>query len=103
VDWGHEVIVATNGGTAVDLARSFRPDVALLDIAMPGMDGCDAATRIRHSPGLGRVLLVATTGYPWGEDIARGRVPVFDHYLLKPFDPALLQRLLDTAPALTER
>jgi CheY-like chemotaxis protein len=100
--WDHEVQVVADGWAAVDLAVAWRPDVVVLDLDMPRLDGCDAATWLRYAPGLGRTLLVALTAYPWDDDMAHGRVPVFDYYLTKPPNFDLLRRLIESAPALAE-
>jgi CheY-like chemotaxis protein len=89
---GHEVREAADGQEAVDLATSFRPAVALLDIGMPKVNGYDAATRIRATlPG---VLLVAMTGWGQEEDMRKATAAGFDHHLVKPVHPQQLERLL---------
>jgi two-component system CheB/CheR fusion protein len=89
---GHEVREAADGQEAVDLATSFRPAVALLDIGMPKVNGYDAATRIRATlPG---VLLVAMTGWGQEEDMRKATAAGFDHHLVKPVNPQQLERLL---------
>src|SRR5262245_3781424 len=86
--WGHQPLVAYDGPTALDLARTQAPDVALLDIGLPGgMDGYEVARRIRRLPGLDKVVLVAVTGYGREEDITRCQAAGIDHHFVKPVDP----------------
>ncbi|WP_459568124.1 chemotaxis protein CheB [Cupriavidus sp. 8B] len=84
--YGHEVQVAEDGETALSYLRSFRPDVVLLDIGLPGMDGYEVAHRIRSMPEHRHVLLVALSGYGQAEHRHRSRDAGFDHYLVKPAD-----------------
>jgi len=91
--FGHEVRVAYDGPTALEVGEQFRPRVALLDIGMPGTNGYDVARALRRSQGP-RVTLVAVTG--WGQDADRRRSSEagFDHHLTKPVDPNTLGHLL---------
>jgi PAS domain S-box-containing protein len=91
---GQEVHVVHDGTAAVQAARSFRPDVVLLDIGLPGMNGYDVARRLRAERDLGQPLLVALTGYGQEEDRTRAREAGFDLYLVKPVDPDALKALL---------
>jgi signal transduction histidine kinase/ActR/RegA family two-component response regulator len=91
---GHEVRVAYDGATALEVAGAFRPEVALLDIGMPGMDGIELGTRLRHEPALGQVLLIALTGYGRDEDRRRSSEAGFNAHLVKPVDVAGLNGLL---------
>jgi signal transduction histidine kinase len=91
---GHEVRVARNGTQAVEVAREFRPDVALLDIGLPGMSGYELAGRLRAEPFGPALLLVALTGYGQDEDRRRTREAGFDHHLTKPADLGQLAGLL---------
>jgi two-component system CheB/CheR fusion protein len=90
---GHDVRVAYDGQTALELGKEFRPRVAVLDIAMPGGDGYDVARAIRSQQGAG-ITLVALTG--WGQDADRRRAidSGFDYHLVKPVDPDELNDLL---------
>ncbi len=78
----------------MDLAGEFRPDVVLLDIGMPGMDGNEVARRIRQRPQFAATRLVALTGWGQDEDRRRTQESGFDHHLTKPVDIAALQALL---------
>ncbi len=93
-DYGHEVATAHDGTRALDHARLHRPEIVLLDISMPEMDGYEVAKRIRGELGLGDALLIALTGY--GEDRHRrlAREAGFDHHVTKPVDAAKLEELL---------
>ena len=91
--WGHEVATAHEGMRAVELAESFRPDVALLDLGMPRLNGYEAATRIRASRG-DATLLVALTGWGQDQDRRRSREAGFRFHLVKPVEPVALQRIL---------
>ena len=92
--WGHEVREAGDGPAALELADTFRPEAVLLNIGLPLLDGYEVARRLRRLPGLADVLLIAITGYGGDATRAACRSAGFDHYLLKPFDPADLERLL---------
>jgi CheY-like chemotaxis protein len=74
--------------------ETFRPDVVLLDIGMPGMDGNEVARRIRQQPQFAGTRLVALTGWGQDEDRRRTHESGFDHHLTKPVDIAALQALL---------
>ncbi len=92
--WGHEVRTAHDGLTARGLAEQFRPEVVLLDIGLPRMDGYEVARRLRTQDGMGHVLLVALTGYGQQEDRHRAAEAGFNRHLTKPANPAALQALL---------
>jgi PAS domain S-box-containing protein len=94
--WGHDVRVAADGVQAVAIAQVFEPQIALLDIGMPRMDGYDAARHIRAALGA-RVTLVALTGWGQEDDQRRAREAGFDHHLTKPADPAALEALITSA------
>ncbi len=91
---GHDVCIAYDGAEAVALAESFRPQLALLDIGMPRLNGYEAARAIKARPSLREVLLVALTGWGQPEDKRRSRDAGFHHHFVKPVDPAMLTRLL---------
>ncbi len=91
---GHQTHTAYDGAQAVEAAATLQPDVVLLDIGMPMMNGYEACRRIRAAPGGKNVLLVALTG--WGQDQDRQRTHEagFDHHLVKPVDPQALMQLI---------
>ncbi len=90
---GHEVRVAYDGPTALAEAHTFRPDVVLCDIGMPGMDGYEVARRLRQDADLPHPVLIAVTGYGQAEDRRRTHAAGFDHHLTKPVDLAALQQV----------
>ena len=92
--WGHDVRLAHDGLTALQVADAYRPEVVLLDIAMPRLDGYEVARRLRATPGLEGLCLVAVSGYGRDEDRRLALASGFDHHFLKPLDPDRLQRLL---------
>jgi CheY-like chemotaxis protein len=95
--WGHRVSVAGTGPEGVETAFSVRPDVALIDIGLPGLDGNEVARHIRSILDTGEITLIAMTGYGQPEDRRRALQAGFDRYLIKPVDPALLAQLLNDA------
>ena len=91
---GHEIRTAQDADRAVTEAVEFRPDVALLDIGLPGADGYSLANRLRALPQMRDAVLVAVTGYGRSEDFARSTAAGFDHHLVKPIDPSRLAAVL---------
>jgi CheY-like chemotaxis protein/two-component sensor histidine kinase len=91
---GQEVHVAFDGPSALQAAESFGPDIIFLDIGLPGMDGYEVAQHLRKQPQLDKMLLVALTGYGQQDDRRRSHEAGFDVHLVKPADPATLQRLI---------
>ena len=94
---GHEVQTAHNGRDALETAARMRPEVVLLDLGLPDMDGWEVARRIRQDPTLAGALLVAVTGYSGDVDRDQSREAGFDHYLAKPLAMDVLKRVLGTA------
>jgi two-component system CheB/CheR fusion protein len=96
---GSETRTAHDGLEGLEVAAVFRPDVVLLDLGMPRLNGYDTARRMREQPWGRTAVLVALTGWGQESDRARSREAGFDHHLVKPVEPALLERLLaETAP-----
>ena len=93
---GHDVHIAHDGIEAVDAAAKLQPDMILLDIGLPKLDGYEACRRIRQQQGDKRVLLVALTGWGQEEDKRRSQEAGFDLHLVKPAEPSALERLLDS-------
>jgi signal transduction histidine kinase/CheY-like chemotaxis protein len=93
--WGHHVEVAASGSEGLARALATRPQVALLDIGLPELDGNELARRIRAALGREGMRLIAMTGYGQPEDRLRSLNAGFDDYLVKPVDPGQLARLLD--------
>jgi CheY-like chemotaxis protein len=92
--WGHQVRVAYDGLSAVALARTYLPDVCLIDLAMPGMSGYQVVRQLRNEPGLKPALLIALTGFDQQADRKQSREAGFDAYLVKPVELAALQEVL---------
>jgi PAS domain S-box-containing protein len=91
---GNEVHTAHDGLQAVVVARELQPDLALLDIGMPKLNGYETCQRIREEAGGRKVLMVALTGWGQDEDIRRSHLAGFDRHLVKPVEPAALEKLL---------
>jgi PAS domain S-box-containing protein len=91
---GHEVHVCEDGPSGVDAARELRPDVALVDIGLPGEDGYSVAGRIRDLPAGREMLLIAVTGYGQADDRRRAKDAGFDLHVAKPVDPFRLLELI---------
>ena len=91
---GHEVWLAHDGEEALAEAARHRPEVLLLDIGLPKVDGYEVARRLRLDPQNEGLLLIAVTGYGNREDRERGKLSGFDYHLVKPIDLEQLQRLL---------
>lgn len=94
---GNDVRTVHDGLRAVEESEAFRPDVALLDIGMPGLDGYEVARHIRGKPWGANMVLIALTGWGEEEDRRRCREAGFDRHLLKPIDIAPLREALDSA------
>jgi len=91
---GHETASVYSAVDALQRAAAFRPDVVLLDIGLPGMDGYEVAQKMRELPGLRDIRLIAVTGYGRSDDRLRARDAGFDHHLTKPVEYAVLERTL---------
>jgi CheY-like chemotaxis protein len=101
VEVGYVVEVAHDGPSAIERADAFHPDVALVDIGLPVMDGYELAQHLRRSPpdGQGVRLLVAVTGYGQEADKRRAKAAGFDRHLVKPVDLANLVRVVKELPS----
>ncbi len=91
---GYDVRTAGDGVQALETAEQFRPDIALLDIGMPQLNGYDVARQLRNQPWGRQVLLIAITGWGGADHRQQTAQAGFDHHLTKPVDPAALTRLL---------
>jgi CheY-like chemotaxis protein len=91
---GHEVRTAHDGLQGIDVASEFRPDVILLDIGMPKLNGYDACRRIREQPWGKDVAIIALTGWGQEEDKRRSKEAGFNFHMVKPVEPAALEKLL---------
>jgi two-component system CheB/CheR fusion protein len=94
--WGHEVHLAHDGPSALSAARSTAPEIVLLDIGLPGMDGYEVARQLRQDPDQSTTVLVALTGYSQLTDRQQTHDAGFDEHLIKPVDTTLLRTLLGT-------
>jgi CheY-like chemotaxis protein/anti-sigma regulatory factor (Ser/Thr protein kinase) len=93
---GYDVRIAYDGGSALEAVRNFRPEVILMDITLPGIDGHEVARRLRDDPELasGIELLIALTGHAGADARRRSREAGFHHHLIKPVDPDSVLALL---------
>jgi signal transduction histidine kinase len=98
----HEVEVAHSGPDGIEKARSFRPDVVLCDIGLPGMDGYDVARIVRQDPALRSTFMVALSGYASPEDVERAAQAGFQRHLAKPPSVDALERVLAELPKSAE-
>ena len=103
---GYDARVAYDGETALALSETFLPEVAVLDLSLPGMDGYALAARMKSLVGADNVRLVALTGYNRGTDTEANREAEFAHYFVKPVDVATIDgaikellRAVPTPPA----
>jgi CheY-like chemotaxis protein len=92
---GHEVELASNGPQAVELFDRMKPEIAILDIGMPGLNGYEVAMRIRQKAS--DTVLIAVTGWGQEADKARAAASGFDHHFTKPVEPAVLSALVGKA------
>jgi CheY-like chemotaxis protein len=93
---GYETRATHDGMEAFEAATEFRPDVALLDIGMPRLNGFDLARRLRGETWGRNIVLIAVTGWGQTEDRQKTLEAGFDHHLVKPVDPTALTKLLAT-------
>ena len=99
--WDHEVRTCYDGTSALAIVANFRPDVVLLDIGLPRMNGYEVAAQLRKADGGRSAILVAFTGYGQDEDRRRARDAGFDYHLVKPLEPAALEKILESLAANT--
>ncbi len=92
---GHDVRIAFDGPTGLDEAKNSRPDVVLLDIGLPGMDGYQLAAQLRRDETVKDATLIAISGYGQEEDLRLAREAGFDHHLVKPIISDELIKLLE--------
>jgi CheY-like chemotaxis protein len=94
---GHEVEIAYDGSLAVAIARRLRPDIILLDLALPSLDGYRVAEEIKADPASNKTLIVAVTGLASEQDRARAHAVGIDVYLVKPVDPRFIESFVGDA------
>ncbi len=93
--WGHEVRVADDGSAGIEAAISWRPEVALIDLGLPSVDGYEVARQVRTALGLASPLLIALTGYGAPEQRSQALAAGFDLHIVKPVEPERLAALLE--------
>ncbi|MGB2818086.1 MAG: ATP-binding protein [Burkholderiaceae bacterium] len=93
----HEVQIAYDGRAAVERARAFQPDVVLLDIGLPALNGYQVAQELRKSPETSHCVIIAITGYGQSSDRERALQSGFDFHLVKPAEPTQVLRMIDEA------
>jgi len=97
---GYELVEATTGEEGVALAEKERPDLILMDIQLPGLDGYEATRRIKANPALRHIPVIAVTSYALSGDEVKAREAGCDAYVTKPFSPrALLAKVREYLPA----
>jgi PAS domain S-box-containing protein len=97
---GHQVLIAFDGICALETARAERPDIILMDIGLPGLDGYAVAQALRQNHELERILLIALTGYGQPDDRKKSSASGFDEHLVKPVDIEKLRKLLASYPTI---
>jgi PAS domain S-box-containing protein len=100
---GHEIFQASDGAAAIEMFKRVQPDVAIVDIGLPTMDGYQVAKAIRAESNGRDVMLIALTGYGFPEDRERARAAGFDRHLVKPATPDDIRRELERAPTSVQR
>jgi two-component system CheB/CheR fusion protein len=91
---GHDVRTVNDGRQSLSVAAAYRPDLVLLDIGLPGMDGLTVARHLRSQPELAGAVLAALTGYGSDEDRRQAQAAGFNHHMVKPVNFEALQELL---------
>lgn len=94
---GHDVRIAYDGPPALTLAEAFQPQVVLLDLNLPAMDGYEVARKLREKPETQEVVLAAVSGWGQPEDRRRSKEAGFDRHYVKPVDPNIITKLLSDA------
>jgi CheY-like chemotaxis protein len=92
---GHDVFEATDGESGIEAATAVQPDVAIIDIGLPGRDGFEVANTLRQALARPEMVLIAVTGYEQADSLRRAREAGFDEYVTKPIAPDRLARLID--------
>jgi CheY-like chemotaxis protein len=92
--WGHDIFIAYDGPTAIEEAGKYHPDVILLDIGLPGMNGYQVTQELRQKNDLATALIIAVTGYGQTEDKERSKQAGIDYHITKPIDFGTLEELL---------
>jgi CheY-like chemotaxis protein len=98
-DWGCQARMVHNGAAALEAVRAQHPDLVILDLSMPGMDGYEVARRLRQEQGANRLTLVALTGYTQGNERDRALRAGFDYHMVKPIELGSLKALVQEVQA----
>jgi two-component system CheB/CheR fusion protein len=93
--WGYDTVTAQDGHAVLQTARTCHPDVILLDLGLPGMDGYEVARQVRNDPALVGACLICVTGYVGESHRAKALEAGCDEFLAKPVDLPVLRQLLD--------
>ena len=93
---GHKVEFAINGYAALDIARRFRPEFVFLDLGLPGLDGFEVCSQLKSEAGFEVTRFIAVTGYAQEADRLRARAAGCELHIVKPADPLLLLKLLES-------
>ena len=93
--WGHDARIAEDGAAALKMADRFQPDVVILDLAMPGMDGYEVAKRLRQID-LEKPIIIAHSGYCTEDDVQRSLDAGCNYHIPKPVEPDEIKQLLET-------
>ncbi len=97
--YGNEYKIASNGRTAIELAKSFLPDIVLLDLGLPDMNGYEVCQKMRNDPLLKNAIIIAQTGWGGIQHRQHSKEAGFDYHLVKPLDMNALKQLFETEPA----
>ena len=104
--YGYQVVIAMDGQSGLRLAREEQPDLILMDVSMPGMDGLEATRRLKADPATASIPVIAVTAHAMAEDRAKAEAAGCDGYLAKPVEPRRVleevARVLADAPAAAE-
>ena len=98
-DDGHIVQFAINGYAALAIAKQFKPDIILLDLGLPGLNGFEVCTRLKGDPELKSVRVIAVTAYAHDEHRVRSRAVGCEMHIVKPYDPNFLLTVVNSPPA----
>ena len=93
---GHEVEFAINGYAALEAARRFRPEIIFLDLGLPGMTGFEVCRQLKSEPGFEAARVIAVTGYAHEDHRIRAHAAGCELHIVKPADPLLLLKLLES-------
>ncbi len=99
---GHQVKMVHNAYDAIETAKTYEPNIILLDIGLPGMDGYEACKVMHEIPALADSVFIAQTGWGQKEHRERSAVAGFDYHLVKPVEMNALQEILETSPKLNK-